>query len=82
MSGLIRPSSSLMEVCEANPLTMTHLDSQNCQGALLNTGVSGLTGCVTVVGFDMTDFLIDCEISDECDPDFYSNEYDGFAIVF
>ena len=77
----ITSTSTLLQVFEANVPKLSDLDHLNCLSNMLHTGVEGLTGCVTLMGVDLTDFNNDCEISANCDPTSFL-DYDGYAIAF
>lgn len=66
MAYLINAESTLAEVYLHNVPELTVADQENCLKRPLSSGVGGLTGCVTLVGVDLGDFLYDCSISDNC----------------
>jgi len=85
----ITSSSTTAEVVSLYPVSATTDDLASWNeitlpdtfaAALVTQGLDTSTITVGLFGFDLTDFLADCDIADACDYDTYSTNYDGWAI--
>lgn len=72
--------STLLEVFQANEVSPTDLDRDNCLANLIETGVDGLQACVALAGFDIGPFLFDCATSANCEVADYA-DFDGYALI-